>query len=218
MVGSYSAVIPKNGGTGRRTPHMFGAGLVEMIGIQLRQQALGIADTNRDGWISLKEAKGKRCVIRRAVSRASTTRWTTAASRTAATAGPAKDGKRIPSANSLKNPGVAGYTFEVQCFGFGHLYVPFRPPVSTTIRSFIATPLDIHMGLQAFDPTTLNEDPDGHGFSGWSNAGVQQCITAAGRDRVPSAGRPASASMTRTGTGIAKRSARATWTWPSGTC
>ena len=42
---------------------MFGAGLVEMIGLQIRLQALAIADTNRDGWISLEEAKGKRCVI-----------------------------------------------------------------------------------------------------------------------------------------------------------
>src|SRR5205085_10948448 len=94
-----------------------------------------------------------------------------------------KDGKRIPFARNLNYPGVAGYTFEVQCYGFGHLYMPFRPPVSTTLRSFIATPFDIHMGLQAFDPTTLNDDPDGHGMCQFSNAGCQQCITAAGKDR-----------------------------------
>src|SRR5205085_3069633 len=93
-----------------------------------------------------------------------------------------KDGKRIAFARSLKYPGVAGYTFEVQCYGFGHLYVPFRPPVSTTIRSFTATAFDIHSGLQAFDPTTLN-DVDGTGFSQVSNAGAQQCVTAAGKDR-----------------------------------
>src|SRR5438067_3874016 len=55
--------IAKNGGTGRNTPHMFGGGLVEMIGQHLRLQALAIADDNRDGWISMAEAKGKRCVI-----------------------------------------------------------------------------------------------------------------------------------------------------------
>src|SRR5262249_49853819 len=69
-----------------------------------------------------------------------------------------------------------------QCFGFGHLNLPHRPPVSTTIRSFIATPFDIHMGLQAFDPTTLN-DLDGTGFAQVSNPGCQQCVTAAGKDR-----------------------------------
>jgi hypothetical protein len=55
--------ISKNGGSGRNTPHLFGGGLMEMIGLQMRLQALAIADTNRDGWISREEAKGKRCVL-----------------------------------------------------------------------------------------------------------------------------------------------------------
>src|SRR5258707_7340300 len=38
------------------------------------------------------------------------------------------------------------------------------------------------MGLQAFDPTTLN-DPTGDGWSQVSNAGCLQCVTAAGPDR-----------------------------------
>src|SRR5262249_1712654 len=57
------ATIPKNGGSGRNTPHLYGGGLMEMIGLQMRLQALAIADSNRDGWISLDEAKGKRCVL-----------------------------------------------------------------------------------------------------------------------------------------------------------
>src|SRR5262249_53441925 len=61
--GGAGATMAKNGGEGRNTPHMFGAGLVEMIGQQLRLQALAIADTNRDGWISLEEARGKRCLL-----------------------------------------------------------------------------------------------------------------------------------------------------------
>ena len=61
--GGAGANIAKNGGEGRNTPHMFGAGLVEMIGMQLRLKALALADTNRDGWISKEEMKGKRCVI-----------------------------------------------------------------------------------------------------------------------------------------------------------
>src|SRR5438552_4643204 len=55
--------IAKNGGSGRNTPHMFGGGLMEMIGLQMRLQALAIADTNRDGWISFEEAKGKRLIL-----------------------------------------------------------------------------------------------------------------------------------------------------------
>ena len=55
--------IPKNGGAGRNTPHLFGGGLMEMIGLQMRLQALAAADANRDGWISRDETKGKRCRI-----------------------------------------------------------------------------------------------------------------------------------------------------------
>src|SRR5207244_3345502 len=93
-----------------------------------------------------------------------------------------KQGKRIPSATSLKYPGVAGYTIQVQIFGFGHLYMPFRPPVSTTLRAFTAAPFDIHAGLQACDPTTFTTRHDGC-LGLVSNPGAQQFATEAGKDR-----------------------------------
>jgi hypothetical protein len=188
--------IPKNGGSGRNTPHMFGAGLVEMIGLQLRLQALAIADTNRDGWISLEEAKGKRCIITNLPKGV-------AGERVEIDLGSFEDldgdgypdlnpifypifvdkhGKWIPFAKSLKFPGVAGYTLQVQCFGWGHLYMPFRPPLSTTIRAFSATPFDIHMGMQACDPTTFTS-PNRDGLALVSNPGAQQFATEAGKDR-----------------------------------
>src|SRR5215813_527862 len=40
--GGAGATIPKNGGEGRNTPHLFGGGLVEMIGMQIRLQALAL--------------------------------------------------------------------------------------------------------------------------------------------------------------------------------
>jgi hypothetical protein len=193
--GGAGATMPKNGGTGRNTPHLFGDGLVEMLGQQMRLQALAIADTNRDGWISPLEACGQRCVLYNLPDGA-------AGERVAIDYGSFEEGddgrpglnplfspiyvddqgRRIPTASSLRSPGVAGYTFEVQCMGFGHLYVPFRPPVSTTLRSFTAAPFDIHSGIQAFDPTTLTQVTP-QGFSMFSNAGCQQCLTAAGKDR-----------------------------------
>ncbi|MBV9124220.1 MAG: hypothetical protein JO112_12755, partial [Planctomycetes bacterium] len=142
--------MAKNGGTGRNTPHMFGAGLVEMIGQHIRLQAMAIADTNRDGWISLEEAKGKRCVI-------SNLSAGVQGERTEIDFGSFEDldgdgypdlnpvfypifvdenGKRIAWAKSLNSPEVAGYTFEVKVFGWGDLFVPFRPPTSTTLRAF----------------------------------------------------------------------------------
>ena len=92
------------------------------------------------------------------------------------------DGRRIAFADGLDFGGVAGYRIEVQVFGFGHRYTPNRPPLPSTLRAFIATTLDTHMGLQPCDATTLQDD-DGDGFSRVSNAGVRQPISQAGRDR-----------------------------------
>lgn len=187
--GGAGATIAKNGGEGRNTPHMFGAGLVEMIGVEIRLRALAIADTNRDGWISVDEAKGKRCVITNLDSKIDYGSFEDLDADGKPDLNELfnpiyvdKKGKRIAFAPGLRFPEVAGYTFEVQCFGFGHFYMPFRPPVPTSIRSFIANPFDIHSGLQAFDPTTLN-DPDADGFAQVSNAGALQCVTGAMKDR-----------------------------------
>jgi hypothetical protein len=193
--GGAGMTMSKNGGTGRNTPHMFGQGLVEMIGLQLRLQALAIADTNRDGWISKEEMKGKRCVIytmpegmegRRAIDLGSFDDengdgipdlnglfhfvWVD------------KFGQRVAWARSLNSPEVAGYTIEVKVFGWGDLFVPFRPPTSTTLRSFTSAPFEIHSGLQAHDPTAYTS-PNRDALALVSNAGAQQFISAAPKDR-----------------------------------
>jgi hypothetical protein len=187
--------IPKNGGTGRNTPHVFGGGLVEMIGLQMRLQALAIADTNRDGWISIEEAKGKRCILSNLPASIDGERAVLDFGSFEDQDGDGypdlnpvfypifvnRDGKRLPLATSLHSPGVAGYTLEVQVFGLGHLYVPLQPPVSTTLRSFTSTPFDIHSGLQACDPTNFTS-PRGDGLALVSNAGAQQFVTATGKD------------------------------------
>jgi hypothetical protein len=187
--GGAGATIAKNGGEGRNTPHMFGGGLVEMIGAEIRLRALAIADTNRDGWVSLEESKARRCVIAVLDNKIDYGSFEDLDSDGKPDLNELfnpiyvdKEGKRIAFASGLGFPDVAGYTFEVQCFGFGHLYMPFRPPVPPTLRNFIANPFDIHMGLQPFDPTTLT-DPDGDGFAQISNAGALQCVTGAGKDR-----------------------------------
>ncbi|HEV3449243.1 MAG TPA: di-heme oxidoredictase family protein [Gemmataceae bacterium] len=194
--GGAGMTIAKNGGSGRNTPHLFGGGLIEMIGLQMRLQALAIADTNRDGWISLEEAKGKRCIISNLPSGITGERVEIDFGSFEDLDGDGlpdlnpifypifvdKEGKRIPAATSLKFPGVAGYCIQVQAFGFGHLYAPLRPPVSTTLRAFTATPFDIHAGLQACDPTTFTS-LRGDGLGLVSNAGAQQFVTEALKDR-----------------------------------
>lgn len=188
--------IPKNGGSGRNTPHIFGGGLIEMIGLQMRLQALALADTNRDGWISFEEARGKRCVLANLPGGLTGQRTEIDFGSFEDQDGNGypdlneifypifvdKDGKRIAFARNLKFPGVAGYTFQVQAFGWGHLYMPFRPPVSTTLRAFSTTPFEIHASLQACDPTTVIS-PNQDGLSLVSNAGAQQFATEVGKDR-----------------------------------
>jgi hypothetical protein len=187
--------MAKNGGSGRNTPHLFGAGLIEMIGLQMRLQALAIADTNRDGWISKEEAKGKRCIIYNLPAGLSGRSEAIDYGSFEDVDGDGypdlnpvffpifvdQDGKYLPSATSLRSSGVAGYTLQVQVFGFGHLYVPLRPPVSTTLRAFTAAPFDIHAGLQACDPTTFTS-PGNDGLGLLSNAGAQQFTTESGKD------------------------------------
>jgi len=182
--------IAKNGGSGRNSPHLFGGGLVEMIGEHLRRQALAIADENHDGWISKDEAKGKRCVIETGAGAAiDYGSFDDLDGNGYPDLNPVffpifvdKDGKRIAFANNLNFPEVAGYTIQVQVFGFGHLYMPFRPPVPTTLRSFSTVPFDIHASMTACDPTT-SQCVGGTALAQISNAGMQQFIPEAPRNR-----------------------------------
>jgi hypothetical protein len=186
--------IAKNGATGRNTPHQYGGGLMEMIGLQIRLQAYAIADTNRDGWISKEEAKGKRLIVhnlpegepgRVEIDLGSFEENENGMPSLNPIMYPVyvdKNGLRVAYARNMKHPEVAGYQIEVQVFGWGNLYMPFRPPVSTTLRSFTTAPFEIHSGLQSHDPTTyMSPKRDAHALV--SNAGAQQFITAASKDR-----------------------------------
>lgn len=192
------ANFAKNGGRGRNTPHLFGAGLMEMLGWQNRLKVLALADANRDGWISPEEAKNREA-------------WIAPMEAVASAAPPDRiplgrfddldgngrpdldptlaiwyvdaQGKRIAWARSLKDAGVAGYSFEYQVFGHGNhpKQTLHGPPSPSTIRAFSVTAYDLHSGLQACDPTF--EDPDGDGVAGTSQAGAPQFATSGGRDR-----------------------------------
>lgn len=180
--------IAKNAGSGRNSPHVYGAGLIEMIGLEMREQLLAIADTNRDGWISGEEAKGKCAVIRNIA--------TIDLGRFDDPCGCGKphldsicyvwyvdaQGKRIPWARSLKAEGVAGYNFEVQVFGHGQRDRLSHGGIAGTLRAFTANAFDIHSGLQACDPT-MNDESAGAGLAKVSICGAQQFYTGTTRDR-----------------------------------
>ncbi|MCA9416732.1 MAG: hypothetical protein KC917_10690, partial [Candidatus Omnitrophica bacterium] len=171
----------KTGGEGRNSPHFFGGGLMEMIAIQNRQKMLKQMDPNQDGWIALAEMNGATIEIVP----------TTGADpivfgHNGDTNGDGKPdlnrihefwyvdsaGKRIPSATSLNSEGVAGYNFWPVFWGWGE----FNNGLNPSNRVFYHDPFFSHGGLPAFDPTT-NEDPDGDGLTGISNAGAQQVFS-----------------------------------------
>src|SRR5437899_3890648 len=176
--------ISKNGGTGRNTPHLFGAGLIEMLGWQIRLDLLALADRNRDGWISRAEARAVRAIVynlppgapgRRALDFG---RFDDADGDGRPDLNPAvfpiyvdAAGRRIPWARRLNDPGVAGYTIVVQPFGFGQRG---RSPIPSTLRGFSAQAWDVHSGLQAHDPTLDQEG--GPGLARVSLAGAAQFI------------------------------------------
>jgi hypothetical protein len=184
--GGAGATFFKNGGTGRHTMHLFGVGLIEMLGWEIRSKLLQLGDKNHDGWIARGEADGVRALV------------DTGAGDTIdfGTFGDPDDcgkphlnsvcfiyyvdehGKRISWARSLKDPGVAGYSFEVQLLGWGHR----KGSVASTIRAFSANAFDLHAGLQAYDPT-LNEEPQQDGLACVSLCGAPQFYTGRTRDR-----------------------------------
>src|SRR5438445_11281818 len=185
------ATIAKNGGTGRNTPHLFGAGLIEMLGWQIRLDLLALADRNRDGWISRAEARAVRAIVynlppgapgRRALDFG---RFDDADGDGRPDLNPAvfpiyvdAAGRRIPWARRLNDPGVAGYTIVYQPFGFGQRG---RSPIPSTLRAFSAQAWDMHAGLQAHDPT-LDEETVA-GLARVSLAGAPQFVTDDPRDR-----------------------------------
>ena len=228
--GGAGATMAKNGGEGRNTPHMFGAGLVEMIGQQIRLQALAVADANRDGWISPEEAKGKRCILSNLPDGLEGDRFEIDYGSFEDLDGDGKpdlnplfsiiyvdaQGKRLAKAKDLRSPGVAGYTFEVQCFGFGHLAERairrFRLRSAPSLQRRLTFTWDCKRSIRRRWTTRTAAVSPRFPTPAASNASRRPARIAGS-----SAVRPGSAWTTPTATVTARRSARAISTWPNGT-
>ncbi len=176
-------------GIGRNTPHLFGAGLIETIGIQIRNQIMSLYDRNKNGFIDVpKESKGKRAIIRANFNQE-------------VDLGALEDidGDGIPDLNevllikfvdsrgrarpfdekgnhtNLHNDKIAGYDIAVGIFSSSESDHQFP-----TLRLFTAGVLQSILGFRVVDPTISNDhgmDRDAHAFDGWaetSNAGAPQ--------------------------------------------
>lgn len=174
--GGAGATIPKNGGSGRNTPHVFGAGLLEMIGLETTERLRELGDRNGNGRIDLDE--GGPAVLdgldygsfadgdgdgRPDLNEVLYVWYVDA------------DNRRIPWARSLRASGVAGYLFETQIFGFGQRDRLSPGGVAATLRAFSAGAFDIHAGLTPCDGT-LNDERI-------SACGARQTWTGTTRDR-----------------------------------
>jgi hypothetical protein len=164
----------KDSGRGRAAPHYFGAGLVEMLGIQVRQWILLQCDSNRDGWISASEARAAPQGL--SVS-------TGADGGTIDVGNPRLDGgmtgspqlnnvfriwyvdargRYVPGASAVDGVTTHGYDLEMVIWGAGQ--GPGRGALNPTNRAFLWDPWKVHGGLEACDPCTL-DDPEGDGVS-----------------------------------------------------
>ena len=181
--------IASTGSMGRNTPHFFGAGLVEMIAQQTRQKILNRYDRNGNGAIDRAEV-AESSPIRIAPSPGARPVdygdlapdehgvpqmngvfriWYLDAS-----------GRVLPDASSLDDPHVAAFNFAMQPFGWGRGYL--RGPggrriaqgaEASTVRQFYVAAADVHMGLEAYDPSQLVRYPEAEAKLG-SFGGVAQ--------------------------------------------
>ena len=179
---------------GRNTPHFFGAGLMEMIGAQIRNEVLLRYDRNRNGVIDRDEAASPspvdinpgtcQCLInygdlspgRDGVPRLNPLFrvWYLNAR-----------GAIVPDATSLLDRRVAAFDFAVQVFGWGRGLrkqpdgtVTSEGGEATTIREIFTLAADVHMGLRSHDPAEQSASegrvPGLGGRAGLSLSGAQQ--------------------------------------------
>lgn len=167
---SAGQTIASTGGQGRNTSHFYGAGLVEMIGEQVRATILEAYDANGNGLIDREEVTEPRPVVIRPTPEAEPVDYGDLAP------GPDgvpqlncvfrvwyvdAEGEILPNVFSLADPTVAGYGFAMQPFGWGRGYRQIddrqfcQGGEATTVREFYTVAADVHMGLQAFDPTQM---------------------------------------------------------------
>jgi hypothetical protein len=173
--------IASTGGLGRNTTHFYGAGLIEMLGEQIRTMVLLQYDENRNGVLDRAEVAGPRPVLIRPSPEAAPIDY--------GDLSPGADG--VPRLNTLfrvwyldaegevledtlglDDPRVAAYDFAVQPFGWGRgtrrigKRAISEGGEAATTREFYTVAADFHMGLQADDPTQRIEGKEARGAGG----------------------------------------------------
>jgi hypothetical protein len=173
----------KDSGFGRQAPHYFGAGIAEMLALQIRAVMLQQLDRNKDGWVSSVEAQ-----------QAAANTWVVPSDGTdaidygnprlsqGATGSPQLNnifrvwyvdaqGRHVPGATSVDGVMTHGYNFSLTLWGWGQGIG--RTALNPTNRAFLWDPFKAHSGLESYDPASL-DDPDGDGVSRATLSGAVQ--------------------------------------------
>jgi len=173
----------KDSGFGRNSPHYYGAGIVEMLAIQVRADMLAQIDADANGWVSVAESQAAPSQL---LVRMSTNGPAIDYGRPRLTNGTTgrpqfnnifrvwyldASGHVVPTATQVDGTSTFGYGFEMVVWGFGQ--GPGRSALNPTNRAFLWDPLKTHGGLESCDPSTRN-DPDGDGVSAPTLAGAIQ--------------------------------------------
>ena len=180
----------KDSGRGRNTPHYFGAGIMEMLALQIRTDLLLQLDMDGDHFVDAAEAAaGPSPIFIEPTPGAPLLNF----------GDPHIDPTSleprlnqimkvwygcegyIPGAKFFGDGGSDRYGFEMVVWGWGQL----KPEnaLNPTNRTFFWDPANAHSGMEAFDPSTLI-DPDLDGVSEPTLAGaVQFPVTHLAPDR-----------------------------------
>lgn len=173
----------KDSGFGRNSPHYFGAGILEMLAIQIRADLLVQLDTDSSGWISATEAQAAPAqALVRPTSFGAPLEFGDPRLSNGATGRPSfnniirawfvdAQGRHVPGATTVDGVSTHGYNFEVVVYGWGQ--GAGRAALNPTARAFLWDPYLTHSGLDSHDPSTL-DDPDGDGVSRPTLAGAIQ--------------------------------------------
>lgn len=184
----------KDAGVGRNTPHYYGAGIVEMLALQVRAQILETVDTNKDGWISGPEsvAAPPRMLVKPS-SEGRAVAYGDCRLDGGTTGSPRLNnifrvwyvdaqGREVPGATSVDGVTTHGYNFAMIVWGWGQ--GKGRSALNPTNRAFLWDPWVAHGGLDAHDPST-SDDPEQDGVSRPTMAGAIQFPVS---HRAPDAG------------------------------
>jgi hypothetical protein len=174
--------ISSNSSAGRNAQHFYGAGLVEMLAEQTRRKILDRYDRDGSGNIERAEVTQSCPVLVAPAAGAPPIDYGNLA--------PGPDGvprlnpvfrvwytdarrRVLPDARGLNDPRVAAFGFAMQPFGWGRGLRKLADgrevsegAEASTLRGIYTAAADVHMGLQAYDPSQMNAESDGDAGAG----------------------------------------------------